>query len=74
MPVALFMLPNNTMTAHITTRAIMLTLWFVSVIDPIRLARIGEQRWRVKKFHDTHLNPIRLVRMADKIESIARRL
>ena len=42
--------------------------------DPIRLARIGEQRWWAKKIHDTHHNPIRLVRMVEKIGGMVRRL
>ena len=40
--------------------------------DPIRLARIGEQRWWAKINRDTHHNPLRLVRMVDKIENFAR--
>ena len=42
--------------------------------DPIRLVRIGEQRWSAKNATDTNHNPIRLVRMVEKIESMVRTL
>ena len=44
---------------------------FRKLSDPIRLVRIGEQRWWAKKNLDTHHNPIRLARMVEKIEIMA---
>ena len=42
--------------------------------DPIRLDRIGEHRWWAKIVDEKNHNPIRLVRMVEKIESTIRSL
>ena len=42
--------------------------------DPIRLDRIGEHRWWAKIADEKNHNPIRLVRMVEKIESTIRSL
>ena len=42
--------------------------------DPIRLDRIGEHRWWAKIVDEKNHNPIRLVRMVEKMESTIRSL
>ena len=42
--------------------------------DPIQLDRIGEHRWWAKSLDKKNHNPIRLVRMVEKIESTIRSL
>ncbi len=50
-------------------------IWPVQVLrDPIRLDRIGEHRWWAKSLDEKKHNPIRLVRMVEKIESTIRSL
>ena len=42
--------------------------------DPIRLDRIGEYRWWAKNVEEKKHNPIRLVRMVEKMDSTIRSL